>query len=90
MISLLLISQSGKINISGIIAVELSFLSSLIIIPQMFIIMSPMLKETKLADGSNVRWQTRSSDTILIGDHLKTTPPKFGPNLPNSFRGEDF
>ena len=31
-----------------------------------------------------------SSDTILKGDHIRTIPPRFGPDWPNSFREEDF
>ena len=32
----------------------------------------------------------RMPDTILKGDHPRTIPPKFGPNPPSGFRGEDF
>ena len=42
------------------------------------------------ADVGCLGWRVGSSDTILKGDHLRTIPSKFGPNMPSSFRGEDF
>ena len=46
--------------------------------------------KTKSADVGCLGWWVRSSNTILKGDHLRIIPSNFGPNSPNSFRGEDF
>ena len=40
-----------------------------------------------LADISGPGLQEGFSDTIPKENHLRTLPTKFGPNLPNSFRG---
>ena len=36
-------------------------------------------------DGGHLGWTSGPTDTILKGDHLRTIPPKFGPNRPSSF-----
>ena len=45
--------------------------------------------ENMSVDGGHLGWRVGSLNIILKGDHLKTNPPKFGPNRPSSFR-EDF
>ena len=42
------------------------------------------------SNGSHLGWGPMSSDTILKGDHIRTIPPRFGPDWPSSFRGEEF
>ena len=41
------------------------------------------------SNGGHFGSPIKAPDTILKGDHLRTIPPKFGPNRPIGFRGED-
>ena len=41
------------------------------------------------SNDGHLGWGPMSSDTILKGDHIRTIPPRFGPEWPSSFRRED-
>ena len=48
------------------------------------------LHSVVFSSGGHLGWGPMSSDTILKGDHIRTIPPRFGPDWPSSFRREDF